>query len=86
MTLHKHGTNLAHVWYFDLLKIFGNNLFECLMFGGLVIISESLPTYFLLRSHKSTFAVTTLFQTFELTKLHMSIVYLITVIVNHLIE
>ena len=57
------------------------------MFDSLVIIITTSFTHtFLIGSHKITLAVTTLSQACELAKLHMSVLYLITVIVNHMIN
>jgi len=47
------------------------------MFGSLVTITK-----FRMGSHKITLAVTSLSQTFEAAKLHMSLLYFITVAIN----
>ena len=62
------------------------SLWPILIFSSLVIITESLSCTFLARNHKSVLAVTTLSQTCGVTTLHKSILYLITVISDHLME
>ena len=54
------------------------------MFDGLDIATKNFPHTFPLGSHKSTPAVVGLSKPFEVAKMYMFIVYLDTVITNHL--